>query len=1003
MSSLRANFTPLIAGACVRGFAAVAILLLVAVAHADEYGLDAWTTANGLPQNTVTGIAQTPDGYLWLSTFDGLARFDGVRFTVFDKGNTKGIVNNRFSGIYADPEGKIWAVTENGAVTVYQNGAFASFQMKGISEGPITLVRDQSGQAMIESGAGSFYLRDGVFAAVEPLEPGVKRVFYALSGSKWVFSENEATQFWEDRVITYKFALPRELFSRGGTDAFHGYRGDLWIRLSDRFVWLSSGTVHTYPITDFPEIAGLDPQWIFDDPGGGVWIVCGGTDPARSPNTKLVKFLAGRSVVYDLGEKFAVTRGETDREGNIWLATPVGLRRIRKKLITTLSVKDGLNRNEVYPLLETAAGDVLIGTVQGVNRFRNGAVEDLKLKYSAGFPLYMRGLWQNSRGQIWLGYQGEGGFGRFDEPSTVTRIGKGDLPNGATDFAQDSDGNVWVATETGLLKYTNETETAHYTVADGLRSNAIITLRFDRAGDLWLGTYDGLSLFKDGKFTNFADVEGSPQGFVRAIYEDADGVIWFGTYGDGLVRYKDGKFFNYRVENGLFNNGVFAILEDGRGNLWMSSNRGIHRVSKQELNDLADGRIPKLNSVAYDEKDGMLNVECNGGRNPAAVKTRDGRLWFATMGGVAIVDPNAEGANTEPPPALIENVLIDRKPAIRDARRAIEVEAGRSNVAIEYTGLSLKRSAQIKFRYQLEGLEDSWIEAGTRRSVDYSYLPAGSYTFRVVAGNSDGVWDTKGDAVTIVVRPYFYQTWWFRLFGIILAILIIGTLYDARVRRLRAVAEAKTTFSRRLIESQEAERKRIAVDLHDGLGQNLVVIKNRAMLGLSRGDDPERVSKELSNISETASEALEEVREITNNLRPRLLDSLGLTKAIKAMIKKLAGVIEIDSEVDPIDGIFSESQEICIYRIVQESLGNVVKHSDASEAIVRIKRDLGRVLISIEDNGKGFDLSDRPQGGLGLVGLEERAQILGAEISIESTPGAGTRIGLKVPVPGYHR
>lgn len=704
-------------------------------------------------------------------------------------------------------------------------------------------------------------------------------------------------------------------------------------------------------------------------------------------------------MVYDLGEKFAVTRGETDREGNIWLATPIGLRRIRKKLITTLSVKDGLNQNEVYPLLETSAGDVLIGTVQGVNRFRNGKVEDLNLKYGMGLPLYMRGLWQNSRGQIWLGYQGEGGFGRFDEPSTVTRIGKGDLPNGATDFAQDSDGNVWVATETGLLKYTNETETAHYTVADGLRSNAIITLRFDRAGDLWLGTYDGLSLFKDGKFTNFADVEGSPQGFVRAIYEDADGVMWFGTYGDGLVRYKDGKFFNYRVENGLFNNGVFAILEDGRGNFWMSSNRGIHRVSKQELNDLADGRIPKLNSVAYDEKDGMLNVECNGGRNPAAVKTRDGRLWFATMGGVAIVDPNAEGANTEPPPSLIENVSIDRKPAARDARKPIDVEAGQSTVAIEYTGLSLKRSAQIKFRYRLEGFEDNWIEAGTKRSVEYSYLPSGSYTFRVIAGNSDGVWDSEGDSVKIVVHPFIYQTWWFRLLGVMFAILVVWTLYHARVTRLRAVADAKAMFSRQLIESQEAERKRIAVELHDGLGQNLVVIKNRAMLGLSRGDDPERVSKELANISETASEALEEVREITNNLRPQLLDSLGLTKAIKAMIKKLLGVIEIKSEVDPIDGLFNESQEISIYRIVQESLGNVVKHSDASEAIVKINRDGETVSISIGDNGKGFDAANVGPGGLGLVGIAERANILGAEVAIESTPGEGTKIGLTVPVP----
>jgi ligand-binding sensor domain-containing protein len=254
----------------------------------------------------------------------------------------------------------------------------------------------------------------------------------------------------------------------------------------------------------------------------------------------------------------------------------------------------------------------------------------------------MRGFWEDDRARLWLGYQGEGGFGRFAEPSSVKRIGKNDLPNGATDFASDPEGNVWIATDQGLFRYKDDQEIAHYTVKDGLRNDKIITIHFDRSGNLWLGTFDGVSQFKDGKFTNYHDAPNYPQGFVRTIYEDADGVLWFGTYGDGLVRYKDGKFFNYRVEHGLFNNGVFAILEDKRGNFWMSSNRGIHRVSRQELNEFADGKIPKLNSVSYDEKDGMLNAECNGGRLPAAIKAKDGKLWFPTMGGVAIIDPEAE-------------------------------------------------------------------------------------------------------------------------------------------------------------------------------------------------------------------------------------------------------------------------------------------------------------------------------------------------------------------------
>ncbi len=330
-------------------------------------------------------------------------------------------------------------------------------------------------------------------------------------------------------------------------------------------------------------------------------------------------------------------------------------------------------------------------------------------------------------------------------------------------------------------------------------------------------------------------------------------------------------------------------------------------------------------------------------------------------------------------------------------QRAIELQPGQSNLAIEYTGLSLTNSAQIKFRYRLEGLENNWIEAGTKRTVDYSYLPAGNYTFRVIAANTNGVWNTEGVAIKIIVHPYFYQTLWFRVLAALLVALIVWFIYHTRVSHLREIAKTKTAFSQQLIESQEAERKRIAAELHDGLGQNLVVIKNRALLGINKGDDKERVAKELRNISDSATQALEEVREITNNLRPQLLDRLGLTKAINAMLKKVSGVIEIDSEIDSIDNIFSETQEISIYRIVQESINNIIKHSNASDAFVKIKRDETKVLITIEDNGKGFDIANI-KNGLGLIGLKERSQLLNGEFVVDSKIGEGTKITLELRI-----
>lgn len=970
--------------------------------EAQEYGFDVWTTANGLPQNTVTGVVQTPDGYLWLSTFDGLARFDGMRFTIFDKGNTKGILNNRFSRLFADREGAIYAATENNVVTIYRNGDFRSY-LDFATSGEIiaAIVSDAKGNIIFETAKGYYALQGDRFVLTQK-DPGDKQnygqIYWGNSGAKWIIEGIQTARYKDGQVTTYPLKqTPEELGAVNSLAPYEDNRGALWVRrrLPAYELWrLQDGKITVFTKKEIPALHELLPNQVKEDADGSIWFLF--SDPTIPKPSQLVRFKDNQFTLYPLNEPVGATASLIDREGNFWLATSTGLRRLRRKLITTLSVKDGLNSNEVYPLIQTENGDIFIGTVQGVNRYANGKITNLGLKYSAKFPLYMRGFWEDDRARVWLGYQGEGGFGRFEAPSSVKRIGKNDLPNGATDFAADRAGNIWIATGEGIYKYKDDNEIAHYTVNDGLPSDNVITIHFDRDGNLWAGTFDGLAQFKDGRFISYNAEVNSPKGFVRAIYEDADGVLWCGTYGDGLVRYKGGRFFNYRVEHGLFNNGVFAILEDERGNFWMSSNRGIHRVSKQELNDFAEGKIPKLNSVSYDEKDGMRNAECNGGRLPAAIKTKDGKFWFPTMGGVVIIDPEAEAVNPNPPPVVIENISIDRKPVDRQTSQTeVELQPGQSNIAIEYTGLSLTKSEQIKFKYKLEGLEEKWIEAGTKRTVDYSYLPVGSYTFRLIAANANGVWNNEGTALRIVVRPFFYQTWWF--IGLLaLALAMLGWWgYHTRVSRLRAIAEAKTLFSRRLIESQEAERKRIASELHDGLGQNLVVIKNRAALGIKKGDDKDRVAKEFSNISESATQALEEVREITNNLRPQLLDRLGLTKAIVAMLKKVSDVVEIESEIDSIDNIFNESEEISVYRIIQESLNNVIKHANAANAKVKIKRTESQVLITIEDNGKGFDTTTA-SNGLGLVGLKERAQLLNATLLIESKIGKGTAIQVEI-------
>jgi signal transduction histidine kinase len=447
------------------------------------------------------------------------------------------------------------------------------------------------------------------------------------------------------------------------------------------------------------------------------------------------------------------------------------------------------------------------------------------------------------------------------------------------------------------------------------------------------------------------------------------------------------------MEQGLFNNGVFQILEDRHGYFWISCNKGIYRVSRQELNDFADGRIARINSVAYGKPDGMLNSECNGGRLPAGIIARDGKFWFPTQEGVAVIDPEAVYINSAAPPVVIESITLERNPV--DFQRGVMIQPGQRDLEISYTGLSYIKSEQIRFKYRLEGLDPDWIDAGTRRVAYYPYLPPGSYTFRVIAANSDGVWNNAGAGINVIVRAPFWQRWWFWLVCAAAVISIAAFGIRSRLAQLKRKQAEREAFSRRLIESQEGERKRIAGELHDSLGQNLLIVKNWALIGLNALEEDNPAREHLNEISETTSLALDEVREIAQNLRPYQLERLGLTNTIEHMVRQVknASDIEFITEIDNIDGLLSKESEINLYRVVQECVNNVLKHSAATTAWLLIKRTASGAQITCRDNGQGFDpeASSR-QSGMGLIGMAERVRMLGGRYTIESAAGKGATI-----------
>jgi len=959
------------------------LLFLCAQTLTAQYRIESWTTDNGLPQNSVRSIIQTRDGYLWLTTFDGLVRFDGVRFTVFDKSNTKGLSTNRFTALYEDKDGTLWIGTGDGGLTFYRDGVFRSLTVKdGVPPGQVAgFTRDLNGELLVIIESNRFYLRDGKLIAAPPEYQTPDMVHYlAPSGTQWTISKGVVKQVSNGHATQYAVSLNLS----EGVSPYEDRHGNLWLGDRSGAYRLRDGQV-----THYREKDGVTPRILMqpqcEDDQGGIWF--NGEGPVRFKDGRFTSF--GKSTAIGNYGIYLVFK---DREGSIWVGTSGGLMRLIRQSIIGYSTANGLLNKEVYPILQARNGDIWVGSIIGLSRFRAGRFTTIPL-HVPGYKNSVQALAEDNEGNLWLGVID--GLLRFKNGKVK------DLSSliGTTTVSvilADSNGNVWVGCGRGLFKFNGDRVVAHYTTKDGLPKDNVRVIFEDSNGRLWIATSGALAQFKDGQFVSYRMDESLATNNIGTIYEDNDRTFWLGTYDDGLIRFRDGRFLTYKKENGLFDNGVFQILEDRRGYFWISCNRGIYRVSRRELNDYADRKITRINSVAYGKQDGMLNVECNGGRLPAGIIARDGKFWFPTQEGVAVVDPEAAVINSQPPPVLIESVTLEREPF--DFRAGVTIQPGQRDLEIAYTGLSYIKPEQIKFRYRLEGLRQDWVEAGPRRTAYFAYLPSGNYTFRVIAANSDGVWNEVGTSMPVTVLAPFWERTWFWLLCFFLIVGLALLVVRARIVQLHRKHAERETFARRLIESQENERKRLAGELHDSLGQNLLVLKNWALIGLNTLPAGSPAREHLNEISDTASLALNEVREIAGNLRPYQLERLGLTNTIEHMIGyvKNSADVEFVTEVDNIDGLLSKDSEINVYRVVQECVNNVLKHSEATTVWLSVKRSGDDLQIICRDNGRGFDPASLKQSGIGLTGMAERVRMLGGKYTLDSAPGKGVTIRITV-------
>jgi signal transduction histidine kinase/ligand-binding sensor domain-containing protein len=986
-----------------------AALFFAAPARASEdapgFHAETWTTETGLPGDNVRAVVQTRDGYLWVATQAGLARFDGVRFTVFGRQTEPAFRSNECNVLLEGADGSLWVGTIGGGLMRYREGRFETY---GRAEGLPTdvvnnLYEDRAGRLWITSYEALTVYEGGRFKTFPTADAA--RSVYAIpfhedtEGRVWFFNARGfnygnagALLFYEGgelhageeaaRLFPFKPYVTGDAFS-----AFAGRGGAVWLNDRDARTLTRLGGAGGEASSPAAYTPGEEPAHAYEDAEGNLWVVTGRQE------LRVVSGGAMRRVWADALPGGVVGALYADREGNVWVGSSSGLTRLRRQAFTAYTTAEGLKDETAWTVFEDASGGVWVGTNGGVHRLRDGRFDLFTRRdgFAADGALSVA---EEADGRLW--FASTLGLTSFkDGRAKVYERRNGLLSENVRGVLVDRAGRLWVGSLGGLQVFEGGRLAASYTTAEGLSHNNVLFVYEDREGSIWVGTPSGLNRLRGGRFEVFTTADGLGSNIIVGAREASDGSLWFATVGGGLARFSGGRFAAVTPSSGLGDDTVTVILEDGEGNFWMGSTRGVLRASLKELNAVADGAARGFTCVAYGKADGLPTNDCSGGTQPAGWRTRDGLLWFATSKGVAVVDPARLGRNRTPPPVVVERLVVDREPRTLSAE--VGLQPGSRAVEFHFTALSFVDPSKVRFRYRLEGFDRDWTDAGARREAFYTNLPPGSYRFRVVAANDDGVWNEQGATVAFSLRPYFYQTFWFYLLCALALAALMWGVHLLRVRQLRREFGAVLQ-----------ERNRIARELHDTLAQGFtsVSMQLEAVSAKMGNGGVEAAREHLNQARLLVRSSLAEARRSVRDLRSELLNGDGnLADALAVVARQLTSGTDVRAEVTA-GGVarrLPEPIEKNLLRVGQEALTNAVRHSGAGRVRVRLDYDAERVRLRVSDDGRGFDPptsgnGNGDGGGFGLKGMRERLAQLGGELHIDSRPGAGTEVTATVPL-----
>ncbi|MBK8324037.1 MAG: diguanylate cyclase [Betaproteobacteria bacterium] len=747
-----------------------------------QYKIDNWQTEQGLPSNTVQSLYQTRDGYLWVGTGGGLARFDGVRFAPFERSQAPELAAQPVFGFLEDAQQNLWIGHASGA-SIYRGGKFKP-----------AITSEVTGNRRVWAFA-----------------QGADGVMWAASENGLVRVQNGATQVFKTADGLPTNRLRALAFDRDGT---------LWIATTGGgLVAYAEGKFRTFdPGNGFPH---REVRSVVADPQGGVWAATAGGGLARVHEGKVTVYTTADGLPTDqltylawdaqgclwigtwgggvgrmAGGRFTSisTAGglagsqiwtlRVDREGSVWVGTWVGgMSRLRDRSFVVFGTPEGLSHDNVRSVVHARDGATWLATAGGgLNRLAGDRVTVLGRK--EGLPSEeVSSVYEDRAGTLWVGTY-TGGVARIAAGKVRTYGVAQGLPTvDVRTLYEDSKGTLWAGTRAGLARFDGQ---GFVTVRDpGAPPEGVTAILEDRHGTLWFGTTgQGLVRYRDGRFGAITKAEGLVSNWIMALHEDASGSLWVGTNGQGINRIRNGRVAGIRPADGLWDGLAQTILEDSRGDLWMTCDRGFFRVARRELDDFADGKIAKVTSTGFGPGDALRATSFAGGIQPAGAVDREGRLWLPSTNGLVIVDPKRLPGAGQPPTVRIESVVVAGASAATDGR--IELPPGSVPLSIRFAAMTLRDANRVRFRYKLDGMTNDWIDAGQNREATFPALPHGRYLFQVAATLDGERWSALEAPLGITVRPRFYETAWFEVLAGLAALALVLGLYRLRTNNLRA-------------------------------------------------------------------------------------------------------------------------------------------------------------------------------------------------------------------------